>query len=74
MRYPLYLRVLAFFTSGIPVWLQDNECTVRASIAKTDPRGKMYCPVYPITNVGHCVLLEDGSVAQPHYCEKWKKA
>ena len=74
MRYPIYLRVLAFFTSGTPVWLLDYEGVIRTSIAKTDPWGEMYCPVYLVTRVGHCVLLDDGSVVQPHYCDKWKKA
>lgn len=72
----LWVRLFAWLRGGEVVWLEDNNGRVYVSIARRDRYGKLVCPVYWATNVGHCVLLE-GGVVDPNsysfYIKRWTR-
>jgi hypothetical protein len=77
MRYPLWLRVIAWLWGGTAVWLRDSGGEVCASIAYRDPFGGTWARRYPITAVGHCVLRDDGTIdpgSSSSYLKQWKPA
>ena len=72
----LLLRFHAWLRGGEIVWLEDNCGKEYVSIAVRNKFGKLTCPVYPLANVGNCVLLENGRVdpnSESAYIKRWTK-
>lgn len=74
MRFPLIVRLKAYLVGGECVWLRDFQGEVYASIARIDPFGHMSAPSYPLTGVGHHVLLSGGKVEERSYMKEWRFA
>lgn len=73
----LYLRLVALVTGGQLVYLQKFNKQIHLSIAYIDAWGNHYAFVYPLTRIGHCVLLADGTVdpcSDSNYVKFWKPA
>ena len=74
MKPSIFLRIKKFLTGGKLVLLEDFKKDRYVSIAYKDPFGYLWCHVYPLTKVGMCILLEDGTV-DPHcrssYVRRW---
>ena len=77
VRPGLLVRIFAWLRGGEVVWIQDNQGKVLETIAYMDAFGGSWCPVFWLTSVGRCQLLQDGTV-DPHsessYVKRWKKA
>lgn len=72
----MFLRLIAWLTNGEVVYLKDYVKKVHKSIAYKTPFGDIYCYVYPITHVGHVILLPNGKVdpnSQSSYIKAWVK-
>lgn len=68
------LWLVAAITGGRIVYLKDMHGVTYRTIAYRDEFGGVWCHVYPIVCVGHCVLLPDGTVhprSQSCYVERW---
>lgn len=72
---PGMVYIAAFFLRGEVVWIKDFEGEVKRTIAYTTPLGR-WCRVFWATGIGHCVLLDDGTVdksSSSSYVKVWHK-
>ena len=67
----MWRKLIAWITRGKLVTLQDFEGAEYKTIAHQGFFGTVKAHVYWYTSTGTCVLNEDGSIQQPHYCKKW---
>lgn len=58
----------AFSHKRRPVKLLDGENEVVYTVAKKTATGKWHCPVHWTTNVGNCILNDDGTVDRDSEC------
>lgn len=66
--------IFAFLLRGRVVWIKDFQGEAYKSIAYKNPFG-MWCRVYWLWAVGHCVLLDDGTVdprSGSSYIKEWR--
>lgn len=64
--------VSADMPDGTSVALEDFQGESYLSVKFTTPFGRRAAYVYRFTSTGFCILLDDGSVFQPHYIKRWK--
>lgn len=69
------IRIASLFTKKIIVAIEDSQGESKFSLAYYDTFGKLVCPVFWLTKVGHCILQENGTVTgKSYYIKKWKFA
>jgi hypothetical protein len=56
------LILSCFYRNSVPVELIDHEGDRYYSLAGTDSDGRLAAPVHWSTNIGHCMLNDDGRV------------
>lgn len=66
-------RIYSRFAGGILVTLEDYDGRIFKTLAYKAPSGRLVAPVYFFTNVGRCVLEDDGTVKN-HYIVSWTKS
>lgn len=73
MNY-LYLRVIAFLTKREVVELIHYDGYRSLTLAKPyiHSYDKLECYVYWFNEIGHCLLLNDGSVDGRSYIHRWR--
>jgi hypothetical protein len=74
MKPGLLMRLWAWLSGGRAVWLSDYENKLRFSIERVRPDGLREAPVYWVTGVGSCILLEGGKVdpsCKSSYVKRW---
>jgi hypothetical protein len=76
-RYPLWLRLLALWRGGYPVWLTDWHGNDWPSIAKRIANGRHLAPVFPWSQIGETFLEHAGTIApdsESNYIVTWRRA
>lgn len=69
----IWLRINAWFTNGEPVWLQDHDGEVVASIARRDPWGEVYAYRWWDIKTRRVTLNPDGTCSNGGYVKRWKR-
>ena len=69
IRYLLHKLGIDFDTW---IWLEGFDGKTYDTYIRISPFGTRTAYVFPAWKVGIVVLLDDGTVGQPHYINRWK--
>ena len=67
----IFKKLIAKLTGGFVVYTEDFDGEIRVRIAKKLPSGDVMCRSILRRD---CVLLDDGTVENHGYVERWMKA
>jgi hypothetical protein len=69
--------LFAFLLGGRVGWIKDHQGEVYKTTIYTDAWGGRWCRVFWFKAIGHCVLLDNGTVdpkSDSSYVREWKYA